>query len=66
MPRNVVVLLDNAEGRAMIKEACKEQAIDGKAHAARTRLTLRRRTKPKGEEGRKRLCLDPPNAIPPE
>ena len=23
MPRNVVVLLDNAEGRAMIKESCK-------------------------------------------
>lgn len=23
MPRNVVVLLDNPEGRAMVKEACK-------------------------------------------
>jgi hypothetical protein len=23
MPRNVVVLLDNADGRAMIKDACK-------------------------------------------
>jgi hypothetical protein len=27
MPRNVVVLLDNAEGRAMIKDACKKSAL---------------------------------------
>lgn len=27
MPRNVVVLLDNAEGRAMIKDACKESSV---------------------------------------
>ena len=28
MPRNVVVLLDNREGRAMIKDACKEHGVD--------------------------------------
>jgi len=27
MPRNVVVLLDNPEGRAMIKDACKANGI---------------------------------------
>lgn len=27
MQRNVVVLLDNADGRAMIKEACKNNAL---------------------------------------
>lgn len=27
MPRNVVVLLDNSEGRAMIKEACKTSGL---------------------------------------
>ena len=27
MPRNVVVLLDNSEGRAMIKCACKENGL---------------------------------------
>ena len=27
MPRNVVVLLDNVGGRAMIKEACKENGL---------------------------------------
>jgi hypothetical protein len=27
MPRNVVVLLDNADGRAMIKKACKENGL---------------------------------------
>lgn len=27
MPRNVVVLLDNPEGRALIKDACKERNI---------------------------------------
>lgn len=27
MPRNVVVLLDNADGRAMIKDACKESGL---------------------------------------
>ncbi|ETW10756.1 hypothetical protein ATO8_20514 [Roseivivax marinus] len=27
MPRNVVVLLDNPEGRAMIKEACKANGM---------------------------------------
>ncbi len=27
MPRNVVVLLDNSDGRAMIKEACKENRM---------------------------------------
>ena len=27
MPRNVVVLLDNTEGRAMIKNACKENGL---------------------------------------
>lgn len=27
MPRNVVVLLDNPEGRAMIKDACKANAM---------------------------------------
>ncbi len=27
MPRNVVVILDNPEGRAMIKEACKAYGI---------------------------------------
>lgn len=27
MPRNVVVLLDNAEGRAMIKDACKASGL---------------------------------------
>ena len=27
MPRNVVVLLDNADGRSMIKDACKEQGL---------------------------------------
>lgn len=27
MPRNVVVLLDNADGRAMIKEACKANGL---------------------------------------
>lgn len=27
MPQNLVVLLDNAEGRAMIKEACKAHGI---------------------------------------
>lgn len=27
MPRNVVVLLDNPDGRAMIKGACKEKGI---------------------------------------
>lgn len=27
MPRNVIVLLDNAEGRAMIKEACKANSL---------------------------------------
>ena len=27
MPRNVVVLLDNADGRAMIKDACKEKDL---------------------------------------
>lgn len=27
MPRNVVVLLDNADGRAMIKEACKSSSV---------------------------------------
>lgn len=27
MPRNVVVLLDNADGRAMIKEACKANGM---------------------------------------
>lgn len=27
MPRNVVVLFDNAEGRAMIKEVCKENEM---------------------------------------
>lgn len=28
MPRNVVVLLDNPEGRAMIKEACKANGMN--------------------------------------
>lgn len=27
MPRNVVVLLDNADGRAMIKRSCKENGM---------------------------------------
>lgn len=27
MPRNVVVLLDNTDGRTMIKEACKVNAL---------------------------------------
>lgn len=27
MPRNVVVLLDNSDGRAMVKEACKENGL---------------------------------------
>lgn len=27
MPRNIVVLLDNPEGRAMIKESCKSNSI---------------------------------------
>lgn len=27
MPRNVVVLLDNTEGRAMIKKTCKENNL---------------------------------------
>jgi hypothetical protein len=27
MPRNVVVLLDNADGRAMIKETCKTNGL---------------------------------------
>lgn len=27
MPRNVVVLLDNADGRAMIKQACKKNGL---------------------------------------
>jgi hypothetical protein len=27
MPRNIVVLLDNPEGRAMIKESCKSNAL---------------------------------------
>ncbi len=27
MPRNVVVLLDNSDGRAMIKDACKENGL---------------------------------------
>jgi hypothetical protein len=27
MPRNVVVLLDNIEGRAMIKETCKAKGL---------------------------------------
>jgi len=27
MPRNVVVLLDNQEGRAMVKDACKEKGL---------------------------------------
>jgi len=27
MPRNVVVLLDNCDGRAMIKEACKASGL---------------------------------------
>jgi len=27
MPRNVVVLLDNADGRAMIKAACKDNGM---------------------------------------
>ena len=27
MPRNVVVLLDNADGRAMIKDACKSNGL---------------------------------------
>jgi hypothetical protein len=27
MPRNVVVLLDNTEGRAMIKKTCKENGL---------------------------------------
>lgn len=27
MPRNVVVLLDNADGRTMIKAACKENGM---------------------------------------
>ena len=27
MPRNVVVLLDNADGRAMIKKSCKESGL---------------------------------------
>jgi hypothetical protein len=27
MPRNVVVLLDNTEGRAMIKQTCKENGL---------------------------------------
>lgn len=27
MPRNVVVLLDNKDGRAMVEEACRENGI---------------------------------------
>ncbi|MBC6438752.1 MAG: hypothetical protein GDA52_11660 [Rhodobacteraceae bacterium] len=27
MPRNVVMLLDNPEGRAMVKDTCKENGI---------------------------------------
>lgn len=27
MPRNVVVLLDNADGRAMIKKACRKNGL---------------------------------------
>lgn len=27
MPRNVVVLLDNAEGRNLVKKACKERKV---------------------------------------
>lgn len=27
MPRNVVVLLDNPDGRSMIKDACKENGL---------------------------------------
>jgi hypothetical protein len=27
MPRNVVVLLDNPDGRAMVKDACKEAGV---------------------------------------
>jgi hypothetical protein len=27
MPRNVVVLLDNPDGRSMVKDACKEAGI---------------------------------------
>lgn len=27
MPRNVVVLLDNSDGRAMIKDACKRHGL---------------------------------------
>jgi hypothetical protein len=27
MPRNVVVLLDNADGRSMIKQACKKNGL---------------------------------------